>query len=288
MLPAIQNVRETASRTTCLNKIRQLGIACHLYENGRGTFPPGRVKDTGPKASWLRFTLPYIEQSNVDEAYDNKVAWSHANNKKARETVVSTFLCPSAPARNPLISNAAGTTRGAGADFVALGRLHKDAVAAGAFASHIPADPATADFIPGVLNVDERVSVSKIGDGTTRTIIIGEMAGRPSHYIGPGLTGPLNLTGKGMWADDDAMSISLKGSNYVDPTNPGAWTETSFGPCPMNCTNKSELYSFHRGGANVVFADGSAFMLRQDIDIDVLANLVTRNGGESVEPKSYQ
>ncbi|MCE9555036.1 MAG: DUF1559 domain-containing protein [Planctomycetes bacterium] len=288
LLPAIQKVRESASRTACQNKLRQLGLACHLYENGHGTFPPGRVKDSGPKASWLRFTLPYIEQTEVDAAYDGKVAWNHANNKTAREMAVPTFICPSAPQRGSKISNAAGTISGGISDFVAIGRLHKDAVAAGMFASHIPATPAAADFIPGILNVDERVGLNKIGDGTTHTIIIGELAGRPTHYLRPGVTGPMNLVGKGMWADDDSMSTSVKGSNYPDPTNASGWVEAPFGPCPMNCTNKSELFSFHPGGVNVAFGDGSVVFLREDIEIDVLANLVTRNGGESIDPKSYQ
>jgi prepilin-type processing-associated H-X9-DG protein len=55
-----------------------------------------------------------------------------------------------------------------------------------------------------------------------------------------------------------------------------------FGPCAVNCTNDREVYSFHPGGANAVFADGSVHFLSANIDIRVFAGLVTRAGGEVV------
>jgi prepilin-type processing-associated H-X9-DG protein len=54
------------------------------------------------------------------------------------------------------------------------------------------------------------------------------------------------------------------------------------GPCAINCTNGRQPYSFHPGGVNVLFADGSVHFLRDDIDIRVLAALATRAGGEAV------
>ncbi|MCE9548369.1 MAG: DUF1559 domain-containing protein [Planctomycetia bacterium] len=288
LLPALQSARAAAARTSCQSKLRQVALACQLFESGNRTYPPGRVKDSGPKASWLSFLLPYIEQGQVADIYDRTVNWDKPKNKAARETVISTFICPSAPIdKRPLVTDATGTISGGVSDFVAISRLHKDAVGAGMFPSHLAINPASPDFVPGVLNVDERVSMRQITDGTTRTIIIGEMAGRPNHWLSPTRTGPLNLTGKGMWADDDSMSISLKGSNYPDPTGVTPWVDAPFGPCPMNCTNKSELFSFHGGGANVAFADGSVMLLRENINLDVLANLVTRDGKEDLDPKSY-
>jgi prepilin-type processing-associated H-X9-DG protein len=51
----------------------------------------------------------------------------------------------------------------------------------------------------------------------------------------------------------------------------------------MNCTNDSELYSFHDGGANVVMCDGSAHFLKQDISIATLSALVTRAGADHID-----
>ena len=55
----------------------------------------------------------------------------------------------------------------------------------------------------------------------------------------------------------------------------------------MNCTNDREVYSFHPGGANVVFADGSVHFLKATIDIRVFAGLVTRAGGEVVSGSDF-
>ena len=55
---------------------------------------------------------------------------------------------------------------------------------------------------------------------------------------------------------------------------------TKPGPCAINCTNDHEVYSFHPGGANAVFADGSVHFLKASLDIRIFARLATRAGGE--------
>src|SRR5262249_5892911 len=80
-------------------------------------------------------------------------------------------------------------------------------------------------------------------------------------------------TGKeGGWADPNG-AFSFDGSN-ADGSVPG--------PCPLNCTNNSEIYGFHTGGANVVFADGHVQFIPSTIDFCTLAALYTRSGGEII------
>jgi prepilin-type N-terminal cleavage/methylation domain-containing protein/prepilin-type processing-associated H-X9-DG protein len=55
LLPAVQKVREAASRASCINNLKQIGLAFHDYENTEHLLP-------GTK--WPSKILPYIEQSN--------------------------------------------------------------------------------------------------------------------------------------------------------------------------------------------------------------------------------
>ena len=55
LLPAVQQVREAARRTQCLNQLRQWGLAMHNYESAYMRFPPGLncpVDDNGNGTFW--------------------------------------------------------------------------------------------------------------------------------------------------------------------------------------------------------------------------------------------
>ena len=62
---------------------------------------------------------------------------------------------------------------------------------------------------------------------------------------------------------------------------------TRFGPCAINCTNANEIYSFHSGGAHLLFADGSIRFASADMEIRVLAALITRAGGEIIRQADF-
>src|SRR5262249_53575390 len=74
LLPAVQKVRESASRIQCKNNLKQIGLALHNYHGDFDCFPPGYVStvgpggpadDRGPGWGWAAFLLPYLEQKNV-------------------------------------------------------------------------------------------------------------------------------------------------------------------------------------------------------------------------------
>src|SRR2546423_2006175 len=85
LLPAVQKVREAAARMKCQNNLKQLGLACHTYHDANGTFPKGDTGGWGnDKGSWIFFTLPYMEQTNLYQQVQslpgyNTVGWSMTN-----------------------------------------------------------------------------------------------------------------------------------------------------------------------------------------------------------------
>src|SRR5262245_55851066 len=99
LLPAVQKVREAASRMSCGNNLKQLGLACHNYEGNNNKFPPGLTQMTNPFQgnSLFVFLLPYIEQDNL---YRQWATVSPLNNKNTgpgsrTATVQKMLLCPS-------------------------------------------------------------------------------------------------------------------------------------------------------------------------------------------------
>ena len=129
LLPAVQKTREAAARIQCGNNLHQLGVAAHNYAGTVGTLPPGWLgsypnltnDNPGGPGSWadydnvqevgvLAFLLPYVEQDNTyklmlqtqpnDYLSVNKIYppwWSNVNSVAAAQTVIKTYICPSAP-----------------------------------------------------------------------------------------------------------------------------------------------------------------------------------------------
>ena len=115
LLPAVQKVREAASRAKCQNNLKQIGIAMHNYEGAYGKYPAAYItanarldgtafgvgygdqyRNGPPGWAWGTFLLPYLEQDNLYRQFDlAQPCWSPAFATAVRGKV-SMFLCPSA------------------------------------------------------------------------------------------------------------------------------------------------------------------------------------------------
>ena len=111
-----------------------------------------------------------------------------------------------------------------------------------------------------------------IPDGLSTSILFGEVAGRPDSYVaGRKVPGGDEVLG-GAWASME-NGLIVKGFSFDGTTSPGR--------CAINCINQ-DVYSFHQGGANIMFADGHVKFMSAGIDIREFVKMVTRTGGEVV------
>jgi prepilin-type N-terminal cleavage/methylation domain-containing protein/prepilin-type processing-associated H-X9-DG protein len=93
LLPAVQKVREAASRAKCQNNLHQLGLAMHSYHDVNHAFPPAFAKPSN--YGWSVWILPYVEQTNLSNTlnpYGTKLSLNAATTLK-----LSVFVCPSDP-----------------------------------------------------------------------------------------------------------------------------------------------------------------------------------------------
>jgi prepilin-type N-terminal cleavage/methylation domain-containing protein/prepilin-type processing-associated H-X9-DG protein len=273
LLPAVQKVRESASRASCANNLKQIGIALNAYEETAKAFPPSRTTVT-PQTAWSAYLLPYLEQTNVQKLYHFNLDWNNPTNYPAIQVQMKVFNCPSTP-MYPRTDTTIAANPACG-DYSPINAI-KDFVAINCFGlvgiNGNKDDPR----IIGALVRDKPTPIVHIKDGTSSTIVIAEDAGRSQFYITGGQQGVPPILKEGGWADPNA-AFSIDGSN-PDGSVPG--------PCSLNCSNNSELYAFHTNGANVVFADGSVHFLSNTLDLCTLAALATRNGGEVVNSALY-
>jgi prepilin-type N-terminal cleavage/methylation domain-containing protein/prepilin-type processing-associated H-X9-DG protein len=279
LVPAVQKVREAANRSACENNLKQLGLALHNYHGTNRRFPPGQT-DSPKKHIWTAYVLPYLEQDNIYKTYRFNIHWYEADNQPLVTIPLKVMQCPSAESnRSETISTrpAGVTWTAACGDYGALGNVDPALVTAGYVPGPLPPTP------NGVLVVAKRTRLTDITDGTSQTIMVSEIAGRPDYLV----------TGRRVISPDDPAYSQVYGAGWADWDNGfqlhGASADGlhSVGPCAINCTNNKGMYSFHPGGVNALMADGSVQFLQQGLDIAIAAALVTRNGGEVIPAGAF-
>lgn len=271
LLPAVQKTRETAARMSCQNNLKQLGLACHNYVSSCGGLPPAATATTDN--SWVTYLLPYLEQGSLYKTYVWGTPWfAQPDFIKTRLQVME---CPTDPiAGNLFTTNATYngvtyTNPAAATDYFAV---------LGPNATENWTSP-SGDITSAFAILASR-KLTDITDGTSNTMLVSEMSGRPFVYVTGGVrtTDPAT-TARGAWAHNDAHFLK----SFTDDGG----TTAAVRPCTVNCRNSVGIYSFHTGGAGTVFADGSVHFLSRTIDKDVCYGLSTRAGGEILAATDY-
>tara|TARA_R110002111_G_scaffold2705_5_gene18052 strand:- start:43026 stop:43949 length:924 start_codon:yes stop_codon:yes gene_type:complete len=277
LLPAVQQAREAARRSQCKNNLKQLGLAMHNYHEVTGNFPIASMGIGVPGLSssqsghvWMRYILPYIDQANMYNQWDESVQYAQGGNTALIRTVIKPLLCPSdsatktwnnTPNYNYAV-NLGNTTVESVTPFNGVSYL------GGPFKYSISA---TTGF---------SFKMRDVADGTSNTLLLGEIrqgqngqdlrgliwyvphVGFTAHYP-PNSSVPDNLNSGFCVAANSAIGLPCQGNSSTAPLNFSA-------------------RSMHTGGVHVAMCDGAVRFVSENIDIGTWRALSTRFGNEVI------
>lgn len=293
LLPAIQAAREAARRCSCLNHLKQIGVATQLFHDIHQTLPPpkvlqgrgGLVAVTGGGKSADQFStlgsvfvllLPYLEENNRYENYDLSTSVKHSDNLDITGKPIDLYLCPSMAVPRDVPMTGCDEVLAPGSYMISVGTDYNSATN-GAFMN--PNAVTTGD--PGaIVETQYRLPLSHISDGTSNTLLIGEI-----NYHVRGIPWPI-CEGTEKWGDhawaEGYWALSWGHIEYKLFDKLGFRSFNNIDR-PVNGNASLRVFrSDHPGGAQFVYLDGSVHFVPTEIDYQVLKALVTRAGEEIV------
>ena len=283
LLPAVQKIREAANRMKCSNNMKQLGLALHNHHDTMERFPIGIVWNGGgyyawPRCSWHHTLLPYIEQDNLFRQYPAAAAqqqWypyfsaeaTNPNGPTSRP--IPTFICPSD-------SGIKMQTQSWG--YYLMGNYH-------AFFGGLNLGGAVAGATDqrGMFGLNYGTRFADIADGTSNTMALGEyLRSKGASNDQRGL----------LWGDQPGYSqiyTQLSPNSSSPDILYVGWCDSRPNenlPCingDWGPNNTAASRSRHPGGVNVVLADGSVRLIRNNVDlVTVWRAMGTIAGGEVI------
>ncbi len=275
LLPAVQQARAAARRTQCRNNLKQLGLALHNYHDIHRSFPSGWIAvDTSigmmnahdglNGAGWGTMVLPQMDQANVYNLFDSRLAIHDAANADLLEVSLSTFRCPSDPQPDTFEIEEEGSPGNVLATLPIanyVGIFGTQALDGCENAAGVDPVMANGQCVgDGVFYHNSNVRIRDITDGTSNTLLVGERLTRVSDGWFSTWTGMVS-------EGEEAFQRILGSADHV-PNDPAAHFD--------------DFSSQHTGGALFALGDGSVHFISENIDLGVYQSLATIQGGEVV------
>jgi prepilin-type N-terminal cleavage/methylation domain-containing protein/prepilin-type processing-associated H-X9-DG protein len=325
LLPAVQAAREAARRAQCVNNLKQISLSAMNFESANSMLPPGwgpmpvyPVGSTGRIGPQV-IILQYLENTNTYNNFnlsyninDNSTA---SLNYTVQCQVINAYVCPSDGSITKYngylaYSNYFGSL-GATASAMYGGTANKEEetnqATLGIFnVSLNETAPSTSTSYQAVTS---KVTIASITDGTSNTAMFSETKRSPLTA-----TNAADLTNEGFYTNYAAgmnyvypascpyAAFDYRGQEYYRSFNNTSLYTHTVTPNPINIPDCS-LYagnpiwnffsfhiparSFHPGGVNVGFADGSVHFIKNSINLITWRALGTRAGGEVLSSDSY-
>lgn len=314
LLPAVQMARESARRASCMNNLKQLGLAMHNYATNYKerlpsagvTYPDKYPNDFSPLAK----LLPFAEQANLHDLIDFDLYMGHPAFQDLPEGLHSAvsfsvpfFSCPSDGSEvvHPFKLPSGTEIQIAGSNY---------AMNQGSGMDNVFHPVTKAD---GLCWVGSKVRISDIKDGTSNTIAFSEshrgpmdeadsVSGTPTKYelqiyrASPGFGGGTSMAAIAKYCDeenvdqivslakgwdDSRQSLWLRGSVPSGPVMNGRMRPNS--PVPDVVLGSSRITaarSSHPGGVSTCYADGSVHFINDEVEADTWHAMWTRRGKE--------
>ena len=281
LLPAVQQAREAARRSTCGNKLRQLAVALHNHESAKRQFPAGgTILNTGlacnltngnlqneTGAPWSIWILPSMESLALYDALDfSKAFCARYGNRNGTHMVANSVhqFTPNEQFHCPSDFNSRSDTFNTNYHACMGGGAAADAACTNTVNRYF--------FKNGIFYANSATKFKDITDGTTQVILLGETR-YARHRDGDEGTAASWASGMtvGPGGEPLGTTATMDGinSSTVDPAKTldyGVFTRV-FG-------------SNHPGGAQFALADASVRLISENISLDVYRRLGQRASGQ--------
>ncbi|MDR3638215.1 MAG: DUF1559 domain-containing protein [Isosphaeraceae bacterium] len=276
LLPAVQAAREAARRAQCVNNLKQFGVAMHTYHSAQDTFPPAYITqvvnnaaapETGPGWGWGVMLLSDLEQKSLYNAVNFSLQITDSGSITVRATSLSVFLCPSNVGVGPVVvRDGSGTV------------LDGDLSAGQYLASAGQLEPGEyPDSNNGVFYRNSRNGIRDITDGSSTTLMVGERSRNVADATWVGAIPTAQLCTNPNWPVQECGPACTMVVSHTGSASTGAIYVPN-----SKSSMVDDYWSFHRGGCNFLFCDGSVRFIKETVNPSIFSYLSTRAGGEVV------